>query len=162
MKPLRNITNKEQSDYMRMMRDINLERALSNTNENWMQSYLPNWKRQAIKGYRIFDFWNHELLCAVEVDGPEHDRDYDNYRDEYNFCRSSILTLRVRNKNEIDAKSVLACIENLCSGIDRKKYLGIVGNTKAAKRTLSSLPYDKNNLKFLNYMKTIGHSPYYL
>lgn len=162
MKPLRWVTEAKEAEYMRRMRDINLERSLSNVNENWMADKLHGWSRQAIKGFRIFDLWNHDLLCAVEVDGPEHDRAYDNYRDEYNYRRSGILVFRVRNKVESDAEHVLACIDRLTSGITRKHDMGIMGSTKEAKRKLSSQPYDPDRLMFLDYMSSVGHRPYWV
>lgn len=162
MKKLKNITNKEEAEYMNRMKSENLVRSLSNENENWFSRKLDSsWSRQVIKGYRIFDFWNHSLGCAIEIDGPEHDRDYDNYRDEYNFRRSGVIVLRVRNKNEEDAVEVLEVLKRIGSLQNRKELLGITGNTKEARRKLSSLPYDKNNLMFIDYFKNIDYIPYW-
>lgn len=162
MKELNWITTPEQAEYMRKMKDINLERSLKNRNENWMSSYLPKhqWSRQAIHGYRIFDFWNHNLYAAIEVDGKEHNRCYDNYRDEYNFRRSGILVFRVRNGNEQDASEVLEAVSKIKESKIRREELGIIGS-KRDKRHMSSLPYDSKNLMFLEYFKSIDHQPYW-
>lgn len=108
-------------------------------------------------------FWNSKLGCAIEVDGPEHDRDYDNYRDEYNFRRSGIVVLRVRNKNEEDLDEVLRVVSLLDDLHERKIELGIVGNTKAAKRRLVNLPYEKDKLLLIEFLiKKYNHRPYWL
>lgn len=118
-KPLRWPTCQEQSQYMMARKKENLERSLANPNENWMAEFLQSrkargrWIRQYQWGYRIFDFFNIKLGVAIEVDGPEHDEMYDRYRDVYNFLRSGIVVLRVRNKNVADAKRAIRFI-TLC------------------------------------------------
>lgn len=162
MKPLNNITNKIETDYMRRMKSLNASATIKNVNENWMAEKLDKtWSRQVVKGFRVFDFWNHKLGVAIEVDGNEHDRDYDNYRDEYNFRRSGIVVLRVRNRNEDDAYQALLAINKLTSHKLRKEAIGITGNTKAVKRNLSTLPYDKNKLMFVDFFETIQYIPYW-
>lgn len=159
MKQLRWPTKKEESDYMARMKEINIKRALSNANENWMHTKLGSgWTRQPRWGYRIFDFWNHSLGCAVEVDGGEHDRGYDNYRDEYNFRRSGIVVLRVRNKNEEDASDVLRAISKLGDHSGRKEVMGIKSSSKKTRRVLSSLDFNKENLMFVDFLYSIGHT----
>ena len=122
-------TKKEQHEYMKQRQDQNIERSRDNPNENWMLEKLQltglNWTRQAQLGYRLFDFWSHECGIAVEVDGPEHDVDYDSARDEYNFCRSGILILRVRNKNEVDANAALLIINSAETWNERRQRLGL-------------------------------------
>lgn len=162
MKPLKNITNKTEADYMRRMKSLNAAASSKNVNENWMAEKLDKtWSRQVVKGFRVFDFWNHKLGVAIEVDGNEHDRDYDNYRDEYNFRRSGIVVLRVRNMNESDATKALLAVSKLTSHKLRKEAIGISGNTKAAKRNLSTLPYDKNKLMFVDFFETIQYIPHW-
>jgi very-short-patch-repair endonuclease len=56
-----------------------------------------SWSRQVVWGCRIFDFWCSELGIAVEIDGPEHQIEYDQARDRYNYWRSGIVVLRVPN-----------------------------------------------------------------
>jgi len=130
MKPLNWTTKKEHSDYMRMRQEQNISRAVNNTNENWMYAKLLEtpykWKRQALWGYRIFDFWCHNLGIAVEVDGPEHNIKYDAYRDEYNFRRSGILVLRAKNLNEHEAKHcVMLYLKNPFTWKERKDFLNL-------------------------------------
>lgn len=81
------------------------------------------WTRQAMWGYRLFDFWCHELGIAVEVDGPEHNQEYDVARDRYNYFRSGILVLRVRNFNEADADKAIKAIESSEAWKTRKEKL---------------------------------------
>jgi very-short-patch-repair endonuclease len=142
MKPLHRPTNAAEHAYMRERAAQNLARAASNPNENWFWRKLEatgkSWTRQAQWGYRIFDFWCHEIGTAVEVDGPEHRAAYDAYRDEYNLRRSGILVLRVKNLNEADATTALAVIAQAETWADRKARLGIVGNTKQARNRLVS------------------------
>ena len=164
MKPLKWITNKEQTEYMAKMRALNISKCVTNENENLVWSKLgKGWTRQAVRGYRIYDFWNHELGCAIEVDGMEHDREYDNYRDEYNFRRSGVVVFRVRNGNMEDLGAVLVAISKLTDIRTRKEKLGINGNTKQSRRSLSSLPYDKTKPLFLDFLtQGCNHFPYWL
>jgi very-short-patch-repair endonuclease len=142
MKPLRWATNAEQSAYMREMQAKNRRRSASNPNELWMADKLDEtglkWTPQAVWGYRIFDFWCHQLGIAVEVDGPEHRIEYDNYRDEYNYRRSAVLVLRVRNRSEEDAAAALRVIAESESWNDRRARLGIDGKSKKIRRSLVS------------------------
>jgi len=138
MKPLRWQTNAKQAAYMKDRKKQNLELSKTNPNENWLFSKLKTtdykWTRQATWGYRIFDFWCHHLGIAVECDGPEHDKDYDSYRDEYNLRRSGLIVLRVRNMNEEDAAHALSEITVADSWKARRDKLGLNGNTKASRR----------------------------
>lgn len=101
-----------------------MNRARNVPAEDWMAAQLSTtkycWTRQAMWGYRLFDFWCHKLGTAVEVDGPEHDIAYDNYRDRYNWCRSAIVVLRVRNFVEEDAAAALAVISQSESWPERR------------------------------------------
>jgi len=144
-------TNKEMAAYMKNRRNQNHKKCLTNKNENWMFDILKTrtsykWKRQSEWGYRIFDFWCHKLGVAVEVDGKEHDWKYDNYRDEYNFRRSGIIVLRVRNGSEHDATDCIETINRLNTHQERKAELGINANTVKGKRVLSSQPFEYSML----------------
>ena len=140
MKPLRWCTKSEDHKYMQMRQQQNLERCLVNANENWMADKLQatgfKWRRQAQWGMRLYDFWCAHLGVAVEVDGPEHDQEYDRYRDEYNLRRSGIIVLRVRNMNEADADSALAAIAAASPWKDRRDVMGLNVSGKKARRRL--------------------------
>lgn len=127
---------------MMIRKSQNLASSKNNPNENWMQVRLARerlqFSRQSIWGKRIFDFWSHKLGIAIEVDGLEHDAQYDQYRDEYNFRRSGIVVLRVKNKCETDADKVIKIIKSEACWADRKFLLGLTVNTKAARRSLSN------------------------
>jgi very-short-patch-repair endonuclease len=108
-------TTKEQHQYLRERQKEQLQKSKTSKAELWMFEKLNQtglkWTRQAIWGYRLFDFWCHDLKIAIEVDGPEHNKNYDSFRDKYNLNRSNILVLRVRNFNEDDAQKALKAIE---------------------------------------------------
>lgn len=144
MKPLRWTTNHEQAEYMRARKAQNLAASLQNSNENWFWEKLKSephkWSRQVTWGYRVFDFWCHELGAAIEVDGPDHDPDYDSYRDEYNFRRSGLVVLRVRNGNELDAEEVLTLLPKLGNWKARRSLLNLDSHTKKDRRALAQLP----------------------
>ena len=116
--------------YLKGRQRENLERALRNPNENWFFEHLKRrtshkWTRQALWGYRIFDFWCHALGIAVEVDGATHNAKYDEIRDSYNLNRSGILVLRVRNLNEEDADRVIDEINAAETWGERRKFIGL-------------------------------------
>lgn len=146
MKKLRWCIDKESSEYMRTRKSQNKKQCLNSAAESWMAELLKKntahkWTRQIIWGYRLFDFWNHILGVVVEVDGPEHRKDYDAYRDEYAFRRSGIVVLRVRNWNEEDASAALKFIAKANTAIERKIELGIKGNDKKCRTSLAKLNY---------------------
>lgn len=149
MKSLRTPYNHEQSEYMRQRREQNSQRCSFSGAENWFHEQLTvgKWKRQHAWGYRVFDFWCQKLGCAVEVDGPEHAPSYDAYRDEYNFRRSGIVVLRVRNFNTQDAAKCLETIRLLGTWEERREQLGLQCHTKKGKRHLSSQPFDHSMLR---------------
>ena len=108
--------NKDTHAYMRNRQDQNKAVCVFNKNENWMSKKLEKtnykWSRQSQWGYRLFDFWNHSLGVAIEVDGLEHNKNYDKIRDDYNFKKSGILVLRVNNGDEKGANEVINFIDN--------------------------------------------------
>lgn len=110
---------------MKMMQAKNKKSSRRSKAESWMKDKLAStgkkWSRQAQWGYRLFDFWNHELGIAVEVDGPEHDKEYDAFRDRHNLKRSGILVLRVRNFNEKDAEVAITTINEASSWKERRE-----------------------------------------
>lgn len=119
----------EQSQYMARRQEENIEVAKRNPNEAWMAEKLKGiglkWSRQSRWGYRIFDFWNAEKGIAVEVDGPTHKKDWDEKRDRYNYERSAIVVIRVRNLNEEDATSALERIAELGTWNERREKMGL-------------------------------------
>jgi very-short-patch-repair endonuclease len=140
MTPLPWPTKAEEHAHMRKRKAQNTAKALKNTNENWFADKLKDstkkWSRQAVWGCRIFDFWCHELGVAIEIDGPEHNKKKDAYRDEYNYRRSGIIVLRVRNKNEEDAAQALEEVSKSLPWKDRRKDLGLNAKTKKGRRHL--------------------------
>jgi very-short-patch-repair endonuclease len=128
VQPIPYTTNKSQHAYMRQRQAQNSARCVENRNENWMAELLQmtghKWNRQAQWGFRLFDFWNHDLGVAVEVDGPEHARSQDAIEDEYNFRRSAIVVLHVRNQNADDAALACQIITKLPTWAERRALLG--------------------------------------
>lgn len=156
MKQLRWPTTREQSDYMKIRQQQNLARCTNSRAESWMHDKLKStglkWTRQAQWGYRLFDFWNGLRGIAVEVDGPEHDREYDAYRDEYNFRRSAIVVLRVANFSDEDAARALRIIGRLGTIAERKAELGISGPSKKARRVLAEADIDDGIRLHIEYI----------
>jgi very-short-patch-repair endonuclease len=140
---MRWVCTKEEAEYMRVNQSNNLAKSKTNKAENWMKAKLDKtghkWTRQAMWGYRLFDFWCHNLGIAVEVDGANHNNDYDSVRDKYNYCRSAIIVIRVRNMNEYDADNAIKTIMESETWKERKakvrpgKKLVISNGMKMAK-----------------------------
>ena len=151
MKPLRYPTNRKEHEYMKGRQQQNRANCIKNENERWFLDKLGKtaykWTQQAQWGYRIFDFWSFELGVAIEIDGSEHKVDNDHYRDEYNFRRSGIVVLRVRNRNEEDAALALGLIEKLGTWHTRRSQLGLNVPTKKGRRKLAELPVYPSLLK---------------
>lgn len=122
-------TTKDESDYLRVRQEQNKGRAETNPNENWANAHLESlgikWTRQALWGYRIFDFWSAEFGIAVEIDGLEHNKDYDASRDTYNYDVSGVVVLRVRNMNTEDIAAALYQISHSCKWWQRRESLGL-------------------------------------
>ena len=144
MKPLKWPTRKEEHAYMFMRLEQNRASSQRNRNENQVASRLSKtarkWKRQAMWGYRIYDFWCHAIGIAIEVDGPEHDANYDAYRDEYNFRRSGIVVLRLDNGDMVRLEEILSLTDRLGTWKDRRILLGLNVHTRAGRRRLLKLP----------------------
>lgn len=95
--------------------------------EAWMWAKLKTtglkWRRQAQSGFRLFDFWNHRLGLAIEVDGPEHDSAQDAVHDATVYQQRGIVVLRVRNFHEGDARDALQAIIFADSWNERRRLL---------------------------------------
>jgi very-short-patch-repair endonuclease len=111
---MRWVTNKHQSDYMKVRKEQNLLKSVDA--EIWAAQKLKKtkwkWTRQARWGCRLFDFWCAELGVAIEIDGPSHNSEYDKVRDNYNYFRSGIIVHRVRNFDEQALSDVIAKLPN--------------------------------------------------
>lgn len=122
-------SKKEHHAHMKMRQRQNLANCKKSSAEQWMLAKLEQtghrWRRQAQWGWRLFDFWNHKLGVAVEVDGPEHDKVLDEERDRNNWETSRILVVRVRNFNEDDAANALEEIANAGTWNDRRVAAGL-------------------------------------
>lgn len=122
-------TKKSESEYMKMRQNQNMVNAEKNKAENWFFEKLKKsrykFSRQRRWGYRIFDFWCHQLGLAVEIDGPEHKKGIDEQKDLIEFNRSRIITLRVKNFNEEEAYKALEYIHSSESWNDRRTAAGM-------------------------------------
>lgn len=114
---------------MEMRKAQNLSKARKNSNENWMHNLLKQtklkWRRQSIHGFRLFDFWCHDLGIVVEVDGPEHDKIRDAKHDAHAYEVSGILVLRVPNRNENIAQAALRVIAESTTWNQRRILMGL-------------------------------------
>jgi very-short-patch-repair endonuclease len=132
--------DKEASAHMRMRQAQNRAKCKDNEAEQWMYQKLKTtgfkWNRQTLWMSRVLDFWCHELGCAVEVDGRDHDKDEDAAKDKYFLVRSGIVTIRVRNFNEEDAEKALNRIAKMRTWGERRDAIGVehIRAVKAKKR----------------------------
>jgi len=133
MKKLKFPTTTEERKYINNMQQQNKKMSKENKNENkadrLLKKYLPDVKfsRQSRWGYRIFDFWSAKYGIAIELDGSEHNPNYDYYRDEYNFRRSGILVLRMKNSHiDKGIKEIADIFFNFKEWKDRRLTLGII------------------------------------
>jgi very-short-patch-repair endonuclease len=97
--------------HMEMRRKVNFERALRNPNENrvWERlELLGGWERQVVWRGRIFDFFHAAKGVAIEVDGLEHNEQYDAERDREAGAAAGIIVLRVRNHSDADLDDAIA------------------------------------------------------
>lgn len=122
-------TTKEEAEKLKGYRKLNMAVAKNNPNEVWMLQKLRqtkwHWARQKSWGYRIFDFWNNLLGVAVEVDGPSHNQQWDEFRDNEAYNYSGIVVLRVRNMNEVDALEVIKAINESNLWWERRRDMGM-------------------------------------
>jgi very-short-patch-repair endonuclease len=135
LKPLRYPTKSDEHAYMKMRKQQNVATSGKSRAENWFLNQhlepikiFPGLKfsRQAVWGYRIFDFWFAEKGVCIEVEGPEHNAGYDQYRDQYNFLLSGIVVLRVKNFNEDDAEIATTKLLLECSWAKRREAMGLL------------------------------------
>ena len=118
-------TTREWAAYMRQRQSENRGRVVPA--EEWMAKHLSKtglkWTRQAIRGFRLYDFWCAKLGIAVEVDGPSHDfrKDRDRRHDAHAWRASGIVVIRVRNFDEEGAKRALYEIDHTPSWGTRRK-----------------------------------------
>jgi len=132
---------KKKLTHMEMRRVQNLKMALVSRAENWMFAKLKciqgvKWIRQYVFGYRIFDFFDKKWGIAVEVDGPEHDEEYDTLRDDKNRDENAVIIYRVNNFDGEDAKFAISRIRKFIK--DGKSWA--VRKSKVRVREKTKLP----------------------
>lgn len=119
---MRHVTTKDQSDYM-AVRKVQNKRQFSAA-EDWAWQRIRQCgvkiSRQAQWSCRLFDFWCADKGVAIEIDGPEHDADYDAHRDRYNYVRSAIVVLRVRNFDAAGLQRAIDLLLGECSWSERR------------------------------------------
>src|SRR5690349_15405912 len=141
MKPLTWLTGRSSHAHMKMRQSQNRVGCRDNAAELWAKDILEmrtdlKWTRQAIWGFRLYDFWCGTLGCAVEIDGKDHKkrRKDDEHSDEYHFRRSAIVVLRVPNFDGQALNVVLDHIHGLKPWNQRRSQVG-------AGKGLTDLPY---------------------
>lgn len=121
-------TTREEISRMKKYQIDNLKTSKTNRAENWFAEKLKTsglkFKRQARWGFRIFDFWNHNLGVAIEIDGSNHQVFIDSLKDKDVWERSGIVVYRVRNFNEEDAELVLGRLKEHSTWSDRRISVG--------------------------------------
>lgn len=132
-------SNHRDAAHMKMRQAQNRKVCKYNKAENWMYEKLDttglSWTRQAVWGWRVFDFWNKELGVAVEVDGTRHDQEKDRKNDAKNWNVSRIIVLRVSNFSEIEANLAIETILSSDTWNDRRIASG--------KKPITGLPISK-------------------
>ena len=114
----------EQAAHMRMRKQQNIAQSKYSKAESWAEEQLKTtgykWTRQATWGWRVFDFWNHVLGIAVEIDGIEHDKGNDSARDAKNWKTSRILVIRVNNFDDVGMAKALETIKTAQTWNERR------------------------------------------
>jgi very-short-patch-repair endonuclease len=122
-------SNKEEAAHMLMRKRQNIEQSKYSKAEAWAYKALQQtgyrWTSQAIWGWRVFDFWNHILGIAIEIDGPEHNEDNDRKRDARNWNVSRILVIRVKNFDEEGMKKATQRIATSTTWNERREQAGL-------------------------------------
>lgn len=121
---------REASERLRGYKYKNLSNSLRNPNENWFaglldESCVYSFGRQKLWGHCIFDFWCAKIGVVIEIDGKNHNAEKDRIRDEINFNRSGIVTLRVRNMNEEDAEIAIQEANSELIWWQRRQFIGL-------------------------------------
>ena len=128
---------RDQHLYMQARLRENRERGLTKA-EEWMLGHLKTtgltWKPQHLYGCRIFDFWNDQKGIAVEVDGREHNAQYDDARDTHAYLKSGIQVFRVENFSEDFLPGILKAIRDECSWWERRASVGLGRNRRISKQ----------------------------
>jgi very-short-patch-repair endonuclease len=124
---MRQVNTKEQFAYMKKRQEENLARYVPAEEWAWdeIRKTGAGWVRQAIWGCRIFDFFSIRRGIAIEIDGDTHNKVYDKVRDDYNYYRSGILVLRIKNYNEVDLRNAIKEIKKGETRMDRRKRVRI-------------------------------------
>lgn len=129
-------SNRIEAAHMKMRQRQRL--GCSSRAQDWAETFLLKsglkWKRERIWRWRLYDFWNSDLGCAVEIDGPEHVPESDRERDQSDFERSGIIVLRVRNFHEEDMQEALSQIKLMESWIDRRERMGLLTKAERARK----------------------------
>ena len=72
---------KEHQAHMQARQADRMAKPMTKAEKWFYEGYLKDtgykWKRERRWGFRLFDFWNARVGIAIEVDGPEHDRNLD-------------------------------------------------------------------------------------
>lgn len=118
------ITKKEHHAHMAMRQSQNRFKTAFNKAELWMAGVLDTtgyyWTKQAVWGFRVYDFWCPYLGIVVEVDGPNHDAEKDRQCDADDMTRSGILVLRVPNFDAEKARDVVQRIRDSATWNERR------------------------------------------
>jgi len=120
-------TKKEESARLREQQVRAFQESITSPGQNWLAKKLitsgHQWTRKSLWGYRIFDFWSHELGIAVMLDTD--DSPNMEAEDECNFRRSGIIVLHVRSMNGEDAEKAMKTIAETDTWSARRLFLGL-------------------------------------
>lgn len=119
-------TTKEEKSIMRLYKKSQEIKCQNNRAENWFYYwYLKRLEkkrwirfvRQAVRWWRIFDFWCDKLWVAIEVDWKYHEEDWKKKKDENNDRHalevSQVLVIRIKDFDSYWAREAIKKVKSL-------------------------------------------------
>lgn len=110
--------NTDSKKFIREVQKKQKKITLKNPAENWFSMKIKNdlskftFSRQKKMGFRVFDFWCKKIRVAIEIDGKQHNRQWDLLRDQKYQERFHLKVYRIWAFNESDYKEVLKNLLN--------------------------------------------------
>lgn len=145
MKSLTWPTKKEESEFVRTLRNQKINKAKGNS---YVLSIIPlfeknllMWTQHAIWGFRVYDFLCSEKGVVIQIQESEEDYEENIHGDEYHFRRSGLVVLRLNRDDDTSIlDSYFSVADMLNSWQERKYILRLDATTRKERRWLSSKP----------------------
>ena len=131
-KPFKCINMKSAVWFRSTKRKLQRQSAV-NQNENQVRDALRcagiKFSRNSQFARRFVDFYIHLLGACIEVDGPEHNKEYDELRDIWLF-KQGILVFRMKNGDSKRLDDIISQIKRCSSAADRRRAISRKFTTK--------------------------------